>query len=365
MTKRQLCTQHIACLKVVFVVIALVAAYRTSLQVATGQSPPESSTSFAKEAMKLRERTIQEESVSVAVKNTPSQAKTPARRISSSTSVVLNVDHAQPNELGGGPSFRIALRNWAANGEISIHLVGPKGEVISVVPPERPIHASPEGSATVTVPYKHRGLYPGVWLLMVAGPSGIHQGEVEIPKVLPRNSKTKEERLVFKTRNTLSSFLPYHFGVYEPPAENPPNPRAAAAPPSIDQKASASEQKQLERTATAPSPAPVVSASPVQTSSDSPSPSEPSQSRNTSENDDAPPDAVIEGKLRILNLAGKSYKRGEPLISTGGQIPRGTVLYPIRISMLAAAGSEVSDLYFFRDAFKEWKCLWRQMGRIL
>jgi hypothetical protein len=205
MTRHQLSVRNVTCGQLVFVVIALVAAYRASLQVATAQSA-EHPTTLQWNAAKLCEKALQK-------KYPPSRAS-----VDSGKRVVLNLDHAQRSDLSGDPCFRIALQHWTANGEISIQLIGPKGEIVSVVATERPIHASPEGSGTVTVPYKHRGLYPGLWLLMASGPCGIHECKVEIPKVLPLDGNRKEERLVFKTRNTLSSSLPYDFGVYEPPA---------------------------------------------------------------------------------------------------------------------------------------------------
>lgn len=79
---------------------------------------------------------------------------------------------------------------------------------------------------------------------------------------------------------------------------------------------------------------------------------------------EGPTDAVIAEKLRFLGMGNKQYKRGAPLVSTGGEIPIGTTLYPVRLTELAAAGSAVSDLYFFHDEFGEWKCLWRQINRV-
>jgi hypothetical protein len=79
---------------------------------------------------------------------------------------------------------------------------------------------------------------------------------------------------------------------------------------------------------------------------------------------DGPTDELIVKKLKFLGMANEQYKRGRPLVSTGGQIPIGTTLYPIRLTSLAEAGPTVSDLYFFEDEFGEWKCLWRQMGRV-
>jgi len=223
MTRRQL----------VFVAVSLLAAYSTSLQIAAAQSP-EHPTTLQWNAAKLCEKALQK-------KYPPSRAS-----VDSGKRVVLNIDHAQLSDLSGDPCFRIALHNWTANGDVSIQLIGPKGEIVPVVPTERPIHASPEGGGTVTIPYKHRGLYPGLWLLMASGPCGIHECKVEIPKVLPLDGNRKEERLVFKTRNTLSSSLPYHFGVYEPPAANAVSPMPAVTPPSIDKMAGVLEQKEAE-----------------------------------------------------------------------------------------------------------------------
>lgn len=325
--------------------------------------------------MKLRERTIREESVKVPVENARSQSASPASIANPATRVVLNIDHAQPHDLGGGPSFRITLRNWTADGEISIHLVGPKGEIVTVVPPKQPIHASPEGNATVTVPYKHRGLYPGMWLLMVAGPSGIHQCKVEIPKVMPRDSERKEERLVFKTRNTLSSSLPYHFGVYEPPAQRPGhqnainlqqkevdlNRRAAE----LEQKAAELEKKETEmsgKTAAASNPRPTARATMAEQVSPAPS-GPPSVHESANEREAGPSESIIRklGQMRPE----QSFKRGRTLVSRGGTTPIGTLIYPIQIigpsapsspSMLPSEGRVVATFYAFENEFGDWAC---------
>ncbi len=53
---------------------------------------------------------------------------------------------------------------------------------------------------------------------MVGGRPGVHEAKVEIPKILPKDAEHPKERLVFTIPNTLSSGMPYQYGVYEPPA---------------------------------------------------------------------------------------------------------------------------------------------------
>lgn len=79
---------------------------------------------------------------------------------------------------------------------------------------------------------------------------------------------------------------------------------------------------------------------------------------------EGPADSIIAEKLKSLGMGNEEYKRGALLVSTGGQIPIGTTLYPIRLTRLAAAGPTVSDFYFFEDEFGEWKCLWRKLNRV-
>jgi len=76
--------------------------------------------------------------------------------------------------------------------------------------------------------------------------------------------------------------------------------------------------------------------------------------------EDGVPDSVVQEKFNLLGFQGQSYKRGDLMASTGGKIPRGTVLYPIRVSSRAAAVPALT-MYFFQDEFAEWKCLFGKM----
>lgn len=97
------------------------------------------------------------------------------------TSVTLQIEHNQ-TDLRGDPAFIIKVTHWSPAGEFSIYMVGPKGEEVALVPPEKSLRADENGSFSLTVPYEHKRLYRGKWVLLIAGPSGIHKATVEVPE---------------------------------------------------------------------------------------------------------------------------------------------------------------------------------------
>ena len=77
-------------------------------------------------------------------------------------------------------------------------MVGPKGDIVTVVPKEHPAPLKADGIATFTIPYAVRGLYPGTWQLVAAGKiSGVHIVPVNIPAVTPPDSTHPNYRLYF------------------------------------------------------------------------------------------------------------------------------------------------------------------------
>ena len=111
-------------------------------------------------------------------------------------SVGLHVEHGQPNGKSG-PSFLLQVEGWKPNGHLSVYLIGPKGEKVDVASVEKDLQIESDGGATVLIPYKLRGLYPGTWQVLVAGESGAHMIAVEIPVVEPPNAAHKKFRLIF------------------------------------------------------------------------------------------------------------------------------------------------------------------------
>jgi len=100
--------------------------------------------------------------------------------------VTLDIKHGEfmiaPVE---SPAFGILISGWVPNGEIVIYLIGQQGEQIPIVPMETPVHATSEGVANILVAYEMDGVYPGWWLLLVAGDSGAHTIDVAIPRIIP------------------------------------------------------------------------------------------------------------------------------------------------------------------------------------
>ena len=80
-----------------------------------------------------------------------------------------------------GYGFVLIISKWEPHAAVEVHIVGPRGEILTIVSPDSSILASEKGRVTVFVPYSLTGLYPGNWQLVVAGKNGIHQAEIEIP----------------------------------------------------------------------------------------------------------------------------------------------------------------------------------------
>ncbi|WP_395738312.1 hypothetical protein [Prosthecobacter sp.] len=88
-----------------------------------------------------------------------------------------------------------------------------------------------------------------------------------------------------------------------------------------------------------------------------PRPEEVKQAPAVENNDGGPSDEII----RRFSYAGPrgKFERGETMISTGGRVPAGTLLFPVRSNPDPYGGHY--RYFFFRDEFGDWK-LMRQEG---
>lgn len=85
----------------------------------------------------------------------------------------------------GKPGFRIMVSGWQPQGAFSVHAVGPHGEKVELVPLDKPLHADADGAMVIDIDYAREGLYPGTWVLLVAGKPGIHLIQTRLPRVGP------------------------------------------------------------------------------------------------------------------------------------------------------------------------------------
>ena len=56
-----------------------------------------------------------------------------------------------------------------------------------------------------------------------------------------------------------------------------------------------------------------------------------------------------------MDIGEPPFKRGSTLVSTGGQIPAGTLLFPVRHDPDRGLNEH---FYFFQNEFGDWKCMW-------
>ena len=82
-----------------------------------------------------------------------------------------------------GYGFVLIVSKWEPRETAEVNMVGPQGEVLTIVSRTRSLRANEKGRFTVFVPYGLRGLYAGHWQLIIAGKNGIHQAGIEVPAV--------------------------------------------------------------------------------------------------------------------------------------------------------------------------------------
>lgn len=88
---------------------------------------------------------------------------------------------------------------------------------------------------------------------------------------------------------------------------------------------------------------------------------------------DVPPEEIIKkGAVLIAKIYTPvsphqmtSYKIGTTMVSTGGLIPEGTTLYPVRMQYRMGTYIGKDDAYFFRDEFGEWECNLKGWDRVI
>jgi hypothetical protein len=121
--------------------------------------------------------------VAVATEPEPSPRK--------ETQVTLNAEYGTfSNSEGYG--LVLIVSKWEPQGTAEVHMVSPRGEVLTIVSRELTLRANDKGRITVFVPYGLPGLYPGRWELVVAGKNGIHKAGLEVPSA-PHGGQDKQD----------------------------------------------------------------------------------------------------------------------------------------------------------------------------
>jgi len=110
--------------------------------------------------------------------------------------VALHVEHGRYQGTVG-PGFLLQIEGWVPDGHLAVRMVGPKGEIVEVIADNQNMSVQADGKASVLVPYKLQGLFPGAWELQAGGASGVHTLAMQVPMVEPPNASHKTTRLVF------------------------------------------------------------------------------------------------------------------------------------------------------------------------
>lgn len=110
--------------------------------------------------------------------------------------VEIHVEHGVALPWGK-PGFRIEISGWQPNGDLTLYAVGPDGSKIALIPEDKAVQADEDGALTVDIDYARKGLTPGHWVFLAAGPPGIHEFETDLPRVEPPTAAHKKWRLDF------------------------------------------------------------------------------------------------------------------------------------------------------------------------
>jgi len=113
------------------------------------------------------------------------------------SSVSLAIQHGIG--LPWGPGFRIIISGWGSKTELSIYIIDRDAKEFEIISPEKHVTSGENGEAMFDIPYKYKDMVPGVCIILVAGPLGIHQITTEIPKVIEPSKENPKWQLQFET----------------------------------------------------------------------------------------------------------------------------------------------------------------------
>jgi len=95
------------------------------------------------------------------------------------TSVVVELYENQQLPIGTG--FSVFVRGWVPNDQIDLRAIGPKEEKVNIMLPGKKLPIDSDGEVQFSVTYDHDGFYPGQWLLVIEGASGMHGHYFNVP----------------------------------------------------------------------------------------------------------------------------------------------------------------------------------------
>jgi hypothetical protein len=107
-------------------------------------------------------------------------AAEPDAPVRKESEVTLNAEYGTFSD-SEGYGFVLIVSKWEPGATAEVHMVGPRGDTLTIVSSARSLRANEKGRLTVFVPYGLKGLYAGHWQLVVAGKNGIHQARIEVP----------------------------------------------------------------------------------------------------------------------------------------------------------------------------------------
>jgi hypothetical protein len=104
----------------------------------------------------------------------------------------------------GKPGFRIQISRWAPHTDLSLIAIGPeKGEMLDIIPLEKPIKTDGNGEMMLDIVYERDGLYQGLWAFIIVGKPAAVVTKVEIPRMEPPEKERDTWKLFFKHSSEL------------------------------------------------------------------------------------------------------------------------------------------------------------------
>ena len=118
-------------------------------------------------------------------------AAEPEASLRQESEVTINAEYDTFSD-SEGYGFVLIVSKWEPHVPAEVHMVGPRGDTLTIVSSARSLQANEKGRFTVFVPYGLKGLYAGQWQLVVAGKNGIHQARIEVPPT-PQSGQSKAD----------------------------------------------------------------------------------------------------------------------------------------------------------------------------
>jgi hypothetical protein len=96
------------------------------------------------------------------------------------------------------PGYLLYIQNWGPSQKIEVYVIDPAGKQLAIIPPDSGVRSGEDGEVSFEIPYVYGDLQPGNCVLILGGPSGVHQKMVEYPTVIAPTEEDPQWHLQFQ-----------------------------------------------------------------------------------------------------------------------------------------------------------------------